>query len=559
VTLTELKNLIAIGEGQTLDLKQDINDDLAKTICSFANCTGGTILIGVCDDGTIIGCSGLNRLKSEVQNHARNCEPPIQVEIDAVENVLVVHVPASRDKPHASKGHFYLREGANAQKMNRNQIRDFFFREGLIFFDASINAQYNIEKDLSKSRYREFARIAGIPENLDMFNTLRNLGLLKSEGMTNTGALILGTNGSRYLISATVTCALFQGNTKTKILDQKIFDDDIYSNYQNAMIYLQSHLNTEYIITAHRENRLELPEQALREALINALAHRDYRSPANIQVYIFSDRVEIVNPGGLTGGLAVTDLGKRSAPRNPLLFGILYRMGLVEHVGSGFKRIQDSLQEYGLGNITLDVNEFWFSVTFRRAGVATETHYEIGDEPDLRSSEKLGDRLGIKLGNELGNNEELILSIISSDHTITLQSLSKLTKISSTGVENIINRLKNKGILIRRGTKKRGYWEITGRDSINNNDFYVKEVSSIFTYNKLGDRLGIKLGNELGDHEREILRLIIDNNRISTTLIAEIINLSPTSVGNIIKKLKNKGYLERKGTTRGGYWQIVRK
>jgi ATP-dependent DNA helicase RecG len=325
VTLAELKNLIAIGEGQTLDLKQDITDDLAKTICSFANCTGGTIIIGVCDDGTIIGCSGLNRLKSDVQNHARNCEPPIQVQIDTVENVLVIHVPASRDKPHASKGHFYLREGANAQRMSRNQIRDFFFTEGLIFFDASINSQFTIEKDLPKSRYKEFARIAGIPDKLDTVNTLSNLGLLTSEGMTNAGALILGTNGSRYIISATVTCALFQGNTKTRILDQKIFDDDIYSNYQNTMIYLQSHLNTEYIITANRENRLELPEQALREALINALAHRDYRSPANIQVYIFSDRVEIVNPGGLTGGLAVTDLGKRSAPRNPLLFGILYR------------------------------------------------------------------------------------------------------------------------------------------------------------------------------------------------------------------------------------------
>jgi ATP-dependent DNA helicase RecG len=230
-------------------------------------------------------------------------------------------------------------------------------------------------------------------------------------------------------------------------------------------------------------------------------------------------------------------------------------LGLVEHVGSGFKRIQDSLQEYGLGNITLDVNEFWFSVTFRRAGIASETNYETGRKPDSKS----GARLGRKLGDELGDNEELILSIISSNHTITIQMLSKLTKISSTGVENIIIRLKNKGVLIRRGTKKSGYWEITGRDTINNNDFSVNEISAVFSNNKSGARLGRKLGDELGDQEREIMRLIFDNNRISTTMIAETINLSATSVGNIIRKLKDKGMLERMGTARNGYWQIVRK
>lgn len=127
---------------------------------------------------------------------------------------------------------------------------------------------------------------------------------------------------------------------------------------------------------------------------------------------------------------------------------------MVEHVGSGFKRIQDSLQEYGLGNITLDVNVFWFSVTFRRTGIASETIYETGGKPDSKS--------------------------------------------------------------------------------------------------------GARLGNELGDHEREIMRLIFDNSRISTTMIAESINLSSTSVGNIIKKLKDKGILERMGTARSGYWKIVR-
>jgi len=129
-------------------------------------------------------------------------------------------------------------------------------------------------------------------------------------------------------------------------------------------MYLHSHLNTEYIIGSTREQKLELPEQALREALINALAHRDYRSTASVQIYIFSDRIEIVNPGGLVGGLVLKDLGKRSAPRNPLLFGILYRMKLVEHVGSGIKRITEALADDDLQPPVLDIDDNWFSISF---------------------------------------------------------------------------------------------------------------------------------------------------------------------------------------------------
>lgn len=183
--------------------------------------------------------------------------------------------------------------------MSRTQIREFFYKEGLLYFDSAVNIKFNIERDLSAESYAAFARAAGIGTDMDMLDALSNIGLVTSEGMTNAGSLVLGKAGSRYLISSTLTCALFQGNNKVKILDQKVFDEDIASNYRNALLYLHAHLNTEYIISATRVNKLELPELALREALINALAHRDYRSSANVQVYIFSDRVEIVNPGGL--------------------------------------------------------------------------------------------------------------------------------------------------------------------------------------------------------------------------------------------------------------------
>lgn len=115
-----------------------------------------------------------------------------------------------------------------------------------------------------------------------------------------------------------------------------------------------------------REERPELPEEALREAVVNALVHRDYRSTGNVQIYIFKDRVEIVSPGGLPAGMTEADLGIKSIPRNPLLFGILHRMEAVEHIGSGIKRIRALCRDYGVTEPRIEVSEHWFMVCFPR-------------------------------------------------------------------------------------------------------------------------------------------------------------------------------------------------
>jgi len=160
---------------------------------------------------------------------------------------------------------------------------------------------------------------------------------------------------------------MFRGTTKTYILDRKDFSGDLYSVYEDCMAYMQAKLNTALIPHAGgRDERLELPKDALREALVNAIAHRDYRSTANVQVHIFHDRLEIVTPGGLPAGMREEDLGVKSVPRNPLLFGIFYRMGLVEQIGSGVKRIREMCREYGVKEPGIEVSEHWVTFAFKR-------------------------------------------------------------------------------------------------------------------------------------------------------------------------------------------------
>ena len=367
----DLANLLALGEGFTTEFKRSGTSNLGREICAFANATGGVILIGVNDAGKIVGVGDHNRLKSEVQATARSAEPPIGVEVASVGEVLCVTVPAQHSKPYSFGGKFFIREGATSQQMSRSEIREFFYKEGLIHFDETPCEKFSLEDDLSDEVWTLFCRRAKIPAEMEPVTALTNLHLLGADGrMSQAGAWLLARDIRKFNISGDVACALFLGTDKVRILDRRGFNRDVYSMIDEVVSYLLAKINVEYIIKhVKREERPELPEEALREAVVNALAHRDYRSTANVQVYIFKDRVEIVSPGGLPAGMTEADLGIKSIPRNPLLFGILHRMEAVEHIGSGIKRIRGLCREYGIAVPKIEVSENWFTVSFPRPNV----------------------------------------------------------------------------------------------------------------------------------------------------------------------------------------------
>ena len=158
MTQSALRKLISLREGQSLEFKQSLPDDFGRELCAFANSSGGKILIGVSDNGSIKPLANLNKLVSQVQDHARNCEPSIAVDVETVGGVIVIEIKSSPDKPHSSKGLFYLREGANAQRMSRKQVKEFFTKEGLLYFDAEANIRFKLDKDLGKNEYAAFAK-----------------------------------------------------------------------------------------------------------------------------------------------------------------------------------------------------------------------------------------------------------------------------------------------------------------------------------------------------------------------------------------------------------------
>ena len=370
-----LSDLIALGEGFTTEFKRSMPSDLGREICAFANSTGGVILIGVDDAGVVVGAGNHNRLKSQVQSIARSADPPIATDVESYGGVLCVTVPEQQGKPYSFGGRFYVREGANCQQMSRDEIRDFFFNEGLIRLDETPCNTFDPSVEVTPARWAVFAERAGIDLELDPMTVLENLHLVRDSKMTHAGAWLLADDITRFSLQAGVTCAVFRGNTKTHVLDRREFHGNLYEIFQDVMGYFQSRLNSALIPNAQgRDEKLELPETALREAMVNAIAHRDYRSTANVQVYIFQDRVEIVTPGGLPAGMREEDLGSKSVPRNPLLFSILYRMKLVEQIGSGIRRIHDACLEHGVAEPAILVSPDWLTVTFPRQEAGVSPH-----------------------------------------------------------------------------------------------------------------------------------------------------------------------------------------
>lgn len=453
----ELDFLIQQGEGYNLEFKEGYNSSLAKEICALANASGGKILIGVTDDGRIKSVKINNKMKSEIQDLVRNFDPSFLVNVIESNGVVIVDVFEGNKKPYSTGGKFYMRQGANSQQLSREEIKNLFINERVINFDEIPNQNFNFGKDFNEQAYENFLSRINIKTKLSRDDILKNLELLNGENIKNAGALLFCKKATRVLRGATVICALFMGKTKTKVIDSKEFDADLFSNYTDAFNYLRSKLNTEYIMTSGpREEILELPEKALREALLNAIAHRDYFSNANISISIFSDRVVIDNPGNLIGKTKIEDLYKKSYPRNNLLFNLMQRMELVEKIGSGLIRINEMMDEYLLPHPVIEVTDVYFGISFVRPDLQ-----KMSMEQRINEYNRVIEKVTERVIEKVTEKEKVIINLIKEDQKITILDIAKHIKLSRKSVNKIIKKLKEKGVIKRIGPDRGGHWELT--------------------------------------------------------------------------------------------------
>lgn len=346
--------LLAEGEGQRVEFKETLNR-LDREITAFANATGGSLFIGVKDSGEVIGTNISNKRISEIQDIAQNCDPPIKINITTHENSIIeITVFEGIDKPYKCKGGFFIRIGPNTQKLKRNEIRDIILSESTYHFDELIQEKFIYPKDFDKNKLDEFLKLANVSIKASPEDILQSLDLAERKNkelkLNNTAILFFAKNPQRFLKESYLSCVRYQGMDKYTIIDRQEINGDLFSLIENAFKFIKRNIRVENKVDLNTRHELiyEYPLVAIREAVINAVMHRDYYYDlSHIYIHIYSNRIEIENPGGLPGGIDINKLGTRSVRRNRTIADILYRAGYIERVGSGFQRIQKALQENG--------------------------------------------------------------------------------------------------------------------------------------------------------------------------------------------------------------------
>ena len=270
MTPDELDFILKNGEGYRTEFKERLSSSLTKEMCAFANASGGSVFLGVSDKGEITGCRLNNSLKSRIQDLSSNCQPPFTVDVRQEGEVVLIEVPEVESKPvHCSEG-FFLRQGANSQKLNREQIIKFLSDEGLLHWDEQVFNDFDYKTLYSRNLLRSFLQKTGISTALEPEDIFSNLKLIKErdgrDWFTNTGYLFFGQLPELAVSKMEITCALYKGVEKVHVLDRKDFGDDLISNIDNAVLFVMRNTRLRYEIKGVRRKDIR---RSLKKLFVN--------------------------------------------------------------------------------------------------------------------------------------------------------------------------------------------------------------------------------------------------------------------------------------------------
>ena len=472
----QIKNLILTGEGYHIEFKQALDKSLIDEVCAFANSSGGYVLMGVADDGTVKGIDTNNRNRSKIQDILNKLEPKLDTTIKVTKNLIIIHIPEGEEKPYGCSRGFFMRIGANSQKMTRNEIIKFFKKEGRIRFEELINEKANFKQDFDPKSFKHFLKLSGISSTIEQETLLQNLDCLTSDKtFTNLGVLFFAKDIDFIMNYARVDCILFRGTDRVKILNRKEYKGNIIDNIEDALAFIQRHTNTEYIITGkpRREEIPDYPETALREAIVNAVCHRDYFiKEVPVVVEVFADRVKIRNPGGLPKGFDPKKFGTQSFPRNLLIASMLHRANYIEQAGTGISRIKTAIADHKK-KVELDIeysdDSIFYSIIFKKEMLAktTQKNIVIGkgtfqnifgvNDKEFRSI------FGVTVSESRSIFGVNILNtswLIHKNPSIKAQEIAEKLSVTKRTAENYLSKLKEAKYIERIGSDKTGHWKV---------------------------------------------------------------------------------------------------
>lgn len=447
--VSDLKAEISKGESNRLEFKKELpanHKKYLKTVVAFSNSSGGKVLFGVSDDRSIVGIPDdvlFSTVDSITNSIVDSCTPPIiqntYVETIDESNIIVVDVLPGTITPYhlTSEGKengTYIRVNGTSVTADPITYRSLELRGQRLSFDSLACPAIPVSEE----------RIRTLCDRLSSYGTtvttmkLINMGVLQesADGLIATNAFALFTTNP--FPHARIQCARFSDQKGLVFADSRDMEGDLIDQVEDTMDFITRNLSMSSKIDGlRRHDRYEIALEAIREAVVNAVVHREYlMSSASIIIRIFDDRIEIDSPGLPLGFDISEPVSGRSMIRNQALASVFKVIGFIERYGTGIPRMIDSCISNGNEPPEFSEDGQWFRVVFSRKPMRT--------------------------GRDV-SRIDAIIGAITADPSITQMSISEQTGIPVSSVKRILSELKTEGAIVRQGSDRKGRWIVKDR------------------------------------------------------------------------------------------------
>jgi len=456
--MRELINLLTEGESETVEFKPSLSqtDKILECVSAFSNTNGGILVIGVRDNGEVLGVDiGKRTLESLANTIKQNTDPKvyplISTEVFDAKHVVILEVEEGKQKPVLASGRAYRRVGRTNQKLGSEAIRNLALETSKVYWDERVCEDASLD-DIDEDKITDYLEkrqeLRGVkkPEKMALKTLLLNIKAAKEvDGkikLTNAGILFFAKHPQRFILQSQLRLARFAGTELTRdFLDRLDCSGAIWEEIEQAEDFIRKNIRLFGFRTGFsfgRIDKLEYPMKAIREGVVNALIHRNYYEPADTRVLVFDDRIEIINPGSFPEG--VTPEKPKHVPVNPVLCQLMYDVGFIEKYGSGIYMINELCEDWGIPRPEYDLSEIETKVVFRSGGRAIVIS-EIEE-----------------LGVELNERQMVGLKIIFEEGKITNANYAKMFEISRNTATNDLSNLVEKGLIKRVGRGRGSYY-----------------------------------------------------------------------------------------------------
>lgn len=470
-------------ENQHIEFKQSWRDEYLQYICGFANAQGGTLYIGIDDKGEVCGIKNAHTLLENLPNQINQTMgllAQVDLHVDEEKEYISIHVEPS-DQAISYRGKFYYRSGSTLQEMNGVALTDFLFRKNNTTWDQSIVEEATLN-ELDAESVDYFVRKAVDAQRLDAsvrelshIQLLRKLKLVNHEDQLTMAALLLfGKDIEKWNLMASFRIGRFQ-QSQANLL----FQDNIVCPLIHMPERVLWTLRSRYLVAPihyeglQRIEPLEIPEDALREMVCNAIVHKNYLGP-HIQMRVWDDKIELWNFGELPYNYTIEKLLQthESYPRNPLIAQIFYLAGLIEQWGRGYEKIHDAFVREHLMQPTFEQARGGILVTIpREKFIAIQTGKSIGTETATAQDNQTSQKSVQKSVQKSTEKQQAIYDLIKNkgsleplneplNELLNTERIALLLDIPYSTAKRIVKDLEKKGLIVRVGSKKNGHWEI---------------------------------------------------------------------------------------------------